>query len=234
MKLVRNIKVKPNKEEILIRMGYPSEKNVKNKKIIDLVEENINNSKKYSDKILSISNFCKINKKEKWIKKIDNRSENYSYCCFYIVTAGKVIQDKIHLLLKSNRILDALILDAMASYFVEYASTFMQNDIIKKAKEIKLYSHKIIFPGNKLPIDLQGLIFKKIDASKIGVSLTDNYLMIPLKTISSIILFNTDEKNSYMERSIDVCLSCSYKDRCSYYKNKKYKYRLIEIGKFLI
>ena len=32
MKLVRNIKVKPIKEEILIRMGYPSEKNVKNKK----------------------------------------------------------------------------------------------------------------------------------------------------------------------------------------------------------
>jgi len=111
----------------------------------------------------------------------------------------------------------------MASYFVEYASTFMQNDIIKKAKEIKLYSRKVIFPGNKLPIDLQRLIFKKIDASKIGVSLTDNYFMIPLKTISSIILFNTDEKNSYMERSFDVCLSCSYKDRCSYYKNKKYK-----------
>jgi len=111
----------------------------------------------------------------------------------------------------------------MASYFVEYASTFMQNDIIRKAKEIKLYSHKIMFSGNKLSIDLQKIIFKKIDAAKIGVSLTDNYLMIPLKTISSIILFNTDEKNSYMERSIDVCLSCSYKDRCCYYKNKKYK-----------
>ena len=223
MELVRNIKVKPNKEEILIRMGYPSEKNVRNKKIIDLVEENINNSKKYSDKISSISNFYKINKKEKWIKKIDDTSENYSYYCFYIVTAGEAIQDKIHLLLKSNKILDAMILDAMASYFVEYASTFMQNNIIRKAKKIKFYSHKIMFPGNKLSIDLQKIIFKKIDAAKIGVSLTDNYLMIPLKTISSIILFNTDENNSYMERSFDVCLSCSYKDRCSYHKNKKYK-----------
>ena len=69
MKLVRKIKVTPNKEEILIRMGYPSDKKIKNKKIIDLVEENINNSKKYSDKVLSTLNFFKINKKEKWVKK---------------------------------------------------------------------------------------------------------------------------------------------------------------------
>ena len=33
MELVTNITVKPKKEEILIRMGYPSEKNVKNKKM---------------------------------------------------------------------------------------------------------------------------------------------------------------------------------------------------------
>jgi cobalamin-dependent methionine synthase I len=219
MKLIRNIKVKPNKKEILIRMGYPSEKKVKNKKIIDLVEENINNSKKYSDKILSISNFYEINNREKWIKKIDNANENYSYCCFYIVTAGQIIQNKIHLLLENNKILEALILDAMATYFTEYASTFMQNNVIEKAKKMKLYPRKIMFPGNNLTIDLQKIIFQKIDASKIGVSLSDNYMMIPLKTISSIILFNENENDSYTIRSVDVCLSCSYRGRCSYNKN---------------
>ncbi|MBU4228017.1 hypothetical protein KKA86_00135 [bacterium] len=223
MKLVRNIKVTPNKEEILIRMGYPSDKKVKNKKIINLVEENINNSKKYSDKILSALNFYKINKKEKWIKKLDNSGESYSYCCFYIVTAGQIIQDEIHSLLENHKILDALVLDAMASYFVEYASTFVQNNIIKKAKKIKLHPHKIIFPGNKLPIDLQKVIFKKIDASKIGVSLSDNCLMIPLKTISSIILFNENENGSYIIKPFDICTFCNFRKRCSYCKIKNIK-----------
>jgi hypothetical protein len=108
----------------------------------------------------------------------------------FVVTIGKELEERAALLMKENRALESLALEAIASEAVEQAAHYLQRYIQKKlGRRLIRYS-----PGydehrgkNDWRLTEQKVLFSLLKPERIGVYLTDLCMMVPRKTVSAII-----------------------------------------------
>lgn len=106
----------------------------------------------------------------------------------FIVTIGDAIEQEASLLMNQGRSAQGFILDVIGSCAAESAADSLQAEIEKIAGNHKLATTLRYSPGYcGWDIVEQKILFKAVDASRIGVLLTDSCLMLPRKSISGII-----------------------------------------------
>jgi hypothetical protein len=131
-----------------------------------------------------------------------------------ISTVGERLDQEIAGLSKNNRMLEALVLDALGSEAAERAADYTNAQICHREDIAHLHPHPRISPGyGKWELEQQKIIFSLLPAEKIGVSLTPGMMMVPRKSISfAVRLMN--KPYHYPERK-SLCDTCHLK-HCPY------------------
>lgn len=139
--------------------------------------------------------------------------------CF-AATLGADIEKEIRFLSYSE-ITSSVIADAVCSEIVEVVCDMVEIEIKNNPRLANLESTSRFSPGyGDLPIDIQSDIINLLDASKkIGLTCTQNNLLIPRKSVTAFIGFS---ENFSDRTSTKTCSLCSIKDKCNLKKAGKY------------
>ena len=107
----------------------------------------------------------------------------------FVATIGDELEYKAGHLAKDGLLLQSTVLESIGSSAVEQAANFLHKRITDTAELQGLVASKRRFsPGYcDWDVDQQEKLFEAIDASPIGVELTETCLMLPRKSISGII-----------------------------------------------
>lgn len=133
-------------------------------------------------------------------------------CCdqvaVFLLTIGRDLEKEVDKLMGQGNFLSALTLDAIGSEAVDTAANYLK-ELIKKSHggtEITPY----FSPGcGDWKLSDQGSIFNLLNSLKLGMELTERYMMIPRKSISGI--FGLGKPDRVAKEPIP-CQSCSTKD----------------------
>lgn len=212
-----------DKEEVLRYLGY--KKQLIDKNVDLLVNECIDELKKiqnwkYIFKIFS------INKGKEQIELVGSNLifkgedilehlKNSSMCAVMAVTLGSNVDTKIRYYEKFN-LTRALILDACASAAIEWACDEVQKWIEEEAKKNNLGITYRYSPGyGDFSIDIQSKIISVLDAQKnIGLTVTEDNILIPRKSVSAIIGF----QDKSIKAQYPGCKKCNNFIGCEYRK----------------
>ena len=121
-------------------------------------------------------------------KKLAKLLANSDAVLLFAVTAGNEIVETVAKLGESGDGVKALIFDAVGSEMVDAAAGWMQKYLNQKFKRKKEVITKRRFsPGyGDLGLKNQLLLFKLLDIEKLGVKLTDDFIMLPEKSVTAI------------------------------------------------
>lgn len=211
------------KEEVLRYLGYKNQKieHGLNELIDECIKEvekyikpkcifKVYNIKKSKDKIELTSSILCFSGKD-----IIKHLKDSKKCAVMAVTLGNAIDTKIRYYEKIN-LTKALILDACATSAVENLCDKVQEEIKNKAESINMGITFRYSPGyGDFSIDIQKNIINSLDANKkIGLSSTENCILIPRKSVTAVIGF----QNKGIESKPSGCNACNKYDSCEYKK----------------
>jgi hypothetical protein len=120
---------------------------------------------------------------------------------FYIVTLfGYEEVDK-----SEEDMFNKLFLDHWGTAFIDCADSWITKTIARSLEEEGMYVTHSFSPGQlDIPIEIQTPIFELLIPEEIGVSLNNNYMMHPVKTISGILGLKL-QKDENRIRPCDIC-----------------------------
>jgi len=228
MKIIKDIKLNIDREEVLRYQGY-SKKRVKksNQNILRITEEEINRGYNlfkpqgiYSlIKITCLTSKGRINLEDELVfrfsKSVNNQLEGASHLLVGVVTIGDFLEKKVSELFSQGEYPRVLALDAVGTVAVEDFSREVRKLARQEVKEQGFKTSRHFSPGyGGWEVSQQEIIFKSIPADNIGVRLTKGYMMLPQKSLSWIIgagkemiIFSEEDNN---------CGNCQFK--CCNYK----------------
>ncbi len=232
MKIIKNIKLKINEEEVLRYQGYHCNKAGETGEIIlQITREEIEQSYClfepkgiYSSvKIKQISFSAsggRVDLKNGFSLNFNNSIINLlkgaSYLVLGVVTIGSSLENKVSEFFTQGEYPRAIALDAVGTVAVESLSRYIRNLVCQEAKEQYFKITRYFSPGyGDWDISQQKDIFKIIPTNKIGVSLTESCMILPRKSLSWIIGIGKGVIISSEER--DACKICKAKN-CRYRK----------------
>jgi len=221
MKIVKDIQLKIDKDEVLRYHGY-SKKKVKNpnQSILQITEEEIErgynlfepqgiySSTKikqisFSDGRVDLKNGFSLN----FSNSIINLLKGTSYLVLGVVTIGSSLENKVSEFFTQGEYPRAVALDAVGTVAVESLSRYIRNLVCQEAKEQYFKTTRYFSPGyGDWDISQQKDIFKIIPTNKIGVSLTESCMILPRKSLSWIIGIGKDIGMLLKEK--DACKIC--------------------------
>jgi len=201
MKIIKNIKLKIDEEEVLRYQGYHRNKAGKTGEIIlETTRKEIEQGyclfepKGIYSKVMikNISSEGRINLENGLHLEINNSMLNLlrgtSYLAFGLSTIGNHLEEKVAELFAKNEYPKAIALDAVGTVASRFLSQYIRSAVCQEAKEQNLQTTKYFTPGTfEWDISQQKNIFEIIPADKIGVKLTESCMMVPKKSLSWVI-----------------------------------------------
>ena len=220
MKIIKNIKLKIDEEEVLRYQGYRRNKAGKtNEIILEITREEIEQSYHLFESqgiyskvmIKNISSEGRINLENGLQLEINNSMLNLlrgtSYLAFGLSTIGNHLEEKVAELFAKNEYPKAMALDAVGTVASKFLSNYIQSLICQEAKEQNFQTTKYFSPGSgDWDINQQKIIFQIIPADKIGVKLTESYMMVPKKSLSWVI--GIGKEIIITSKGDDSCKTC--------------------------
>ena len=135
-------------------------------------------------------------------------------CILMAVTLG-VEADNLIRITQTTDMSKAIILDACATDMTEKLCDFVQNEI---KKENPFITHRFSPGYGDMPLECQADICRILDTyRKIGLSVTENSLMIPRKSVTAIIGISKKSPKS----SLMGCEICPMNNTCEFSKEGK-------------
>ncbi|HAJ33946.1 MAG TPA: hypothetical protein DCK79_11455 [Candidatus Atribacteria bacterium] len=230
MKIIKNIKLKIDEEEVLRYQGYSKNKVKKPSKVIlQITKEEIVRSYglfkpkgifspvkikqiSFSDGRVDLKNGFSLN----FSNSIINLLKGTSYLVLGVVTIGSSLENKVSEFFTQGEYPRAVALDAVGTVAVESLSRDIRNLVCQEAKKQYFKTTRYFSPGyGDWDISQQKDIFKIIPTNKIGVSLTESCMILPRKSLSWIMSIGKGVIISSKER--DACKICKLKN-CQYRK----------------
>ena len=201
MKIIRDIRIKINEEEVLRYQGYSKNKMKKpNRIILKITQEEIEQGYHlFEPKVIyfklmvkKITSEERINLENGLYLEINDSMFNLlrgaSYLVFGVVTIGSSLENKVSEFFSQEEYPRALALDAVGTVAVENLSRYVRNLVCQKTKDKNFQTTRYFSPGySDWGISHQKEIFKIIPAYKIGVKLNDSCMMIPKKSLSWVL-----------------------------------------------
>ena len=152
-------------------------------------------------------------------KDIARHLEKSEKCAVLCATLGSEIEMRINYYSKTE-LLKSVILDACASTLIEALCDDAEAIIKKAAEENGFFITGRYSPGyGDFDISVQKDLLNIIEAPKrLGVTVTDSFIMLPRKSVSAVIGFQSEKS----EKEIDKCSTCNLKGNCSFRKGNTY------------
>lgn len=152
-------------------------------------------------------------------KDIKSHLQYSSECVVMCATLGNEIEMRINYYSKTE-LLKSIILDACASTYIEALCDKAELSIKEEALHRKLYITERYSPGyGDFNISIQKDLLNIIEASKkIGVSVTDSFIMLPRKSVSAVI--GIQKKRT--EKNLNKCDLCTLNGTCNFRKENTY------------
>ena len=136
--------------------------------------------------------------------------EHFERMAFCVCTIGPGLEDEVTRLTKSGDILRGVVLDAVGSVAAEAVAEYIARKIAAEAAREGLKTSCRSSPGyGDWDVREQGAIFELLPAQRIGVRLSQSFMMIPRKSISFALHV---AKEPVKLRSESSCDNCSKKD----------------------
>ena len=225
MKIIKDLKLDLDKEEILRYQGY-SRKKVKepNQNILRITEEEINRGYSlfkpqgiYSlIKIKGSALEGKINLESglifRFAKSIIKQLKGASHLLVGIVTIGDLLEKKVSELFSHGEFPQALALDAVGTVAVEDFSRKVRKLARQEVIEQGFKTSRHFSPGySGWEVSQQEIVFKSIPSDNIGVSLSKGFMMLPQKSLSWVIgagkeiIVSSEEENKCKDCQSKYC-----------------------------
>lgn len=140
-------------------------------------------------------------------------------CAVMAVTLGVEVDNAIRLA-QNTDMLKAVVLDSCASEYIEKVCDYVKSEILIEARKLGCGINFAFAPGyGDFPLDIQKKLVDAVDAGrKIGLTVTENYLMIPRKSVTGVVGFVRDLEYS---RHKSKCETCSMRKTCVFRKDGK-------------
>ncbi len=146
----------------------------------------------------------------------------------FVLTLGKKLTDTIQSRFAENDFLTATVLDAIASSAADKAITIIESNFQAELKNQHDYDENFTVlaysPGYcGWHISAQKKLFDYLNPSRIGLSLTESYLMTPIKSVSGVLL-GGDMNIHLFGNNFSYCRECktvSCIERMQRIQNKK-------------
>ena len=212
--------IEPEKDIVFKENGYSPNKSIPDK-ILNLYEESLNIFLENSNPIGIYSeilkeNFEKVffgegnNSAETPVEQIFPKADNLT---LFAITIGRKVSEKIQQLFLKNDFALGHILDCIASLAADNAVRNMEE---LATKNIKNYEENIFnlaySPGYcGWHISGQKKLFEYLHPEKIGITLNDSFLMIPLKSVSGVMIIGKREIHKF-ENNFSFCSLCKTKN----------------------
>lgn len=225
MKIIKDLKLDLDKEEILRYQGY-SRKKVKepNQNILRITEEEINRGYSlfkpqgiYSlIKIKGSALEGRINLESglifRFAKSIIKQLKGASHLLVGIVTIGDLLEKKVSELFSHGEFPQALALDAVGTVAVEDFSRKVRKLARQEAIEQGFKTSRHFSPGySGWEVSQQEIVFKSIPSDNIGVRLSKGFMMLPQKSLSWVIgagkeiIVSSEEENKCKDCQSKYC-----------------------------
>lgn len=147
-------------------------------------------------------------------KDIHAQLKKSKSCALMAVTIGSGIEKSIRYYEKVS-LTKATIMDACATVAVEALCDKVEQDIRKIAENQGLYITERYSPGyGDFSIDIQKNILRVLETYRIGLTCTDNFILMPRKSVTALIGIGDTE---YKKRK--SCRQCSNYKNCIYRKD---------------
>ena len=145
-------------------------------------------------------------------KDIHRHLSSCEYCVVLAVTAGMGVEREL-LRLQRVSMTDAVIFDACANAYVESMADYVESLIVSDARQKGMYTNYRYSPGyGDFPIQAQLDIIPALGCEKkIGLTVTDNAIMIPHKSVTAIIGVFADKPECIPHN----CENCNMYDKCN-------------------
>ncbi len=215
-----------NKEEVLRYLGYNNQ--VLDEKLSTQIDIGIKELKsigreKFTYHVFEIEmkdyNIKLLNSNLKFRgKDIYNHLKDSSRCAVIAVTLGVQVDKKIMGYSKID-LMKSLIIDACASAAIEAICDNIELEISKIAKIQGFNITSRYSPGyGDFHLDIQPDILNSIDAyKKIGLSTTENFILLPRKSVTAVIGFH---KEKAIQKKIK-CIECK-NENCNFRRGECY------------
>ncbi len=138
-----------------------------------------------------------------------------SQCVLLGATLG-IEADNLIRIAEAESMTKAVILDAVATQMIEELCDCAEEELRQMAEENRLHLTSRFSPGyGDLPITLQSRISEILDTPrKIGLTVTEQSLMIPRKSVTAIIGLSSNP----CQTTHHNCAECSLYERCQFRK----------------
>jgi hypothetical protein len=206
------------KQEVLNRIGY-GDADIISPRIDSLVDDYIDN---YHEFIVASSSsiYKDIEKISGNLVSIDGITfksgvlarllGECEYAAVFVLTIGGYLEELVAYLSNRGMVLQATVLDAVGSGAVEILAGEIETEIRREAAANGLVVSRRFSPGYcDWDISQQKGFFRLLDGNTAGVSLTENMLMMPRKSISGIIGIGLPGRAI---EKYNPCLTCQKKD----------------------
>jgi hypothetical protein len=229
MKITRNIQLKIDEEEVLRYQGCHNNKLQKvHKAITKITREEIERGHhlfepkgisspvkikqiSFSSGRVDLINGFSLN----FSPSIMNLLKGASYLVLGVATIGGSLENKVSELFSKGEYPRAIALDAVGTVSVRSLSHYMRSLVCQEAKEQNFQATKYYSPGSSdWDINQQKNIFQMIPVDKIGVKLTESYMMVPQKSLSWVIGIGKNITiSSKNDHSCQICQAtdCQFK-----------------------
>lgn len=199
--VLTNIPFEINEKRILRELRIPVKENLREldeknlgkeiKKIIEFAYGLIHGKACYSTfSISSISDNRVILDKSNTLikgKKLVNILRDCKYCSLFVSTIGPELENRVSLMEQENPS-GAYFLEHVGNWMAEYMAETVNNRIATEIIKDGFVPKKRYSAGyGDWPVTSQKEILELIEAQKIGVSLSESYIMIPRKSVSALI-----------------------------------------------
>lgn len=222
------MEVKLEKKEILRYLGYRRKQELTpemDQQILQLMEE----VKRVADPRYTFLIFpCQPDESEKNIqvigtdlvlegKAIYNHMKYAKKVALLAATLGIEVERQIRKY-ELTEMSKALILDVCCVEYIEKICDLAECAIEQEVADEQLILNRRFSPGyGDLPIETQAKFLAVTDAAKrVGINLTESFLMIPRKSVTAIIGLFDDETVARPRRKRLACNDCSMNKICEY------------------
>ncbi|NQV19255.1 MAG: hypothetical protein HQ534_12030 [Armatimonadetes bacterium] len=211
--------IQPEKEVVFKEFGIPKIDLV-SEKIQQLYSEAIKVFRETSKPIVIYSEISKEkfqnifkgegnNSAETPVDKIFPKADNL---ILFALTMGKEVSEKIEILFKENDFALGSMLDNIASLSADNAVKKMEELAAKDTKNHEENYLILAYSPGYCGWDISGQkkLFEYLHPEKIGITLNDSFLMIPLKSVSGVLISRKSEIHKF-ENNFSFCSLCKTK-----------------------
>ena len=223
--ILRDMKINLSEKEVLRLQGYKPKSEVRDE-VKDILVQQIQNGYSLIEPKAVYTIAMVLGMGENTIKLEGDLILSWKYATkvwkdseylgIAICTIGSALENRVSELFKEGEYIQALILDSIGSVAVEAVADYVNHLICQLAISSGAVTGRRLSPGyGKLLLKEQRKIFPFLSGEELGVKLTEQYMMVPRKSISFCVGIGSRLPGRRGTNPCQYCdmLACPYRAR---------------------